>query len=273
MSERRRLTHSSRSSGCARCSPSCAALHARRRPAACRARGGRARSSPRRAPRARWRERAEALAVLDLQVHHRLHLRRARVAEDRARARARAGRTPSGPGSRPTTFSSAMSAATRAAHSLVRERLVGLAVRRRGTRGSAPRGNSGPEVRAAACRRVPSARRARSSSPRSRRRAAAPSAPPASPAAGWIQMSSKMPLAQQPPVGDAVERHAAREAELSLPVSSRACRATRSTISSVTSWIEAARSISRRVMRASGLRAGPPNSASKRAFVMRRPSR
>src|SRR5206468_12868907 len=32
------------------------------------------------------RERPEALAVLDLEVHHRLHLRTARVADDRAAA-------------------------------------------------------------------------------------------------------------------------------------------------------------------------------------------
>ncbi len=47
--------------------------------------------------------------------------------------------------------------------------------------------------------------------------------------------------------------------------------ARRRTTSSVTAWIEAARSISRCVRRSSGLRAGPPKSASNLAFVIVRP--
>jgi hypothetical protein len=42
----------------------------------------------------------------------------------------------------------------------------------------------------------------------------------------------------------------------------------RSTTSSVTAWIDAARSISRCVSRSSGLRGGAPNSASKRSLVI-----
>ena len=44
---------------------------------------------------------------------------------------------------------------------------------------------------------------------------AAPSAPPASPAAGWIQMSSNGSFAQQPAVGDAIQRHAAGQHQVS----------------------------------------------------------
>ena len=46
----------------------------------------------------RRRERPEALAELDLHVHHRLHVGAPRIAEDAARTRARAGRTPCAPG-------------------------------------------------------------------------------------------------------------------------------------------------------------------------------
>ncbi len=73
---------------------------------------------------------------------------------------------------------------------------------------------------------------------------AAPSAPPASPAAGWIQMSLEAAVAQQLAVGDAVERHAAGQAEIASRRSRAAsARVSRSTTSSVTAWIDAARSI------------------------------
>ena len=53
---------------------------------------------------------------------------------------------------------------------------------------------------------------------------ATPSAPPASPAAGWIQSSLERALAQQAAVADAVERDAARQAEvLEAGLAVRAC--------------------------------------------------
>ena len=53
---------------------------------------------------------------------------------------------------------------------------------------------------------------------------ATPSAPPASPAAGWIQSSLERPLAEEPAVADAVERDAAGEAERSQAgLAVRAC--------------------------------------------------
>ena len=43
---------------------------------------------------------------------------------------------------------------------------------------------------------------------------AAPRAPPASPAAGWIQISLERAFAKEAPVADAVERDAAGQAEV-----------------------------------------------------------
>ena len=57
----------------------------------------------------------------------------------------------------------------------------------------------------------------------------------------------------------------------SAPVSAASERVSRSTTSSVTAWIDAARSISRWVSNSSGLRGGPPNSSSNSPLVMRRP--
>ncbi len=59
----------------------------------------------------------------------------------------------------------------------------------------------------------------------------------------------------------------ARQA-LRSPVVSRAWRAIRSTISSVTTWIDRAMSISRLVSSLSGGRAGAPKSLSNFAFVI-----
>ena len=79
-------------------------------------------------------------------------------------------------------------------------------------------------------------------------------------------------VAQHLAVGDAVERDAAGEAQILRCRSRlRSERASRSTTSSVTAWIEAARSMWRCVSGSSGLRGGPPNSASKRALVIVRP--
>ncbi len=52
------------------------------------------------------------------------------------------------------------------------------------------------------------------------------------------------------------------------PVSACSVRASRSTTSSVTFWIEAAMSISRWVIAVSGLRGGPSNRPSNFAFVI-----
>ena len=94
----------------------------------------------------------------------------------------------------------------------------------------------------------------------------------ASPAAGCTIDVLEGAVAQHLAVGDAVERHAAGEAQVRLARSrARARASSRSTTSSVTAWTDAARSISRWVSGASGLRGGPPNSSSNRALVMVRP--
>ena len=57
-----------------------------------------------------------------------------------------------------------------------------------------------------------------------------------------------------------------------MPVSACTWRAVWSIASSVTAWIDAAMSISRRVIGVSGLRGGPPNSVSNFGEVIRSPS-
>ena len=101
---------------------------------------------------------------------------------------------------------------------------------------------------------------------------AAPSAPPASPLAGWIQRWSKTFSRRSRPFATQLSATPPAMQQLSQPVTSRACRAILRTMSSVTTWIDAARSISRCVISLSGLRAGPPKSLAKRSLVMRRPS-
>ena len=98
-----------------------------------------------------------------------------------------------------------------------------------------------------------------------RTKRAAPSAPPASPAAGWMNNPSthaRRPFATQlsatPP---AITR-------FFVPVIFVMCTTSFSITSSVTSCTDAARSIWRRMIGASGFRAGPPNSSSKRALVI-----
>ena len=98
---------------------------------------------------------------------------------------------------------------------------------------------------------------------------AAPSAPPASPAAGWIQMPSNTRSRSRMPLATQLSATPPAITRLGSPVTSRARRAHPSTASSHTFWMEAAMSISRRVMRDSGWRAGPPKSASKRSLVIR----
>ncbi len=101
----------------------------------------------------------------------------------------------------------------------------------------------------------------------------APRAPPASPAAGWIQRSSKIPARSSTPLATQLSATPPAMQRLRLPVISRAWRASLRTISSVTSWIDFARSISRWVIGDSGGRAGPPNSAANLPLVISRPSR
>ena len=91
---------------------------------------------------------------------------------------------------------------------------------RRGTRGSRRSEKRGPEQRAALLR--PAGRRcAGCPSSWCQMNRAAPSAPPASPAAGWIQMSSNGPFAQDAAVGHAVQRHAAGQAQVASGRSAR----------------------------------------------------
>jgi hypothetical protein len=89
-------------------------------------------------------------------------------------------------------------------------------------------------------------------------KSAAPSAPPASPPPAGSRSARKGPRAGCA-VADAVQRHPAGQAEIRHPVS-RASAGQRSMISSVTTWIEAARSISRCVSSDSGGRGGAPKS-------------
>src|ERR1700747_2431840 len=56
------------------------------------------------------------------------------------------------------------------------------------------------------------------------------------------------------------------------PVSSARLRVSRSTASSITAWIDAARSMWRCSSGAAGMRGAPSNSASKRSFVIVRPA-
>ena len=100
---------------------------------------------------------------------------------------------------------------------------------------------------------------------------ATPSEPPASPAAGWIHRSSKMPSRRILPFATQLSATPPAMQSFDMPVASRTWRAMRSTISSVTTWIDAARSMSLWVSGDSGARAGRPKSCSKRRPVMRRP--
>ena len=125
------------------------------------------------------------------------------------------------PWNRPTTASSATSRAISRGQLALAELAVGITVRVEILLDLAGE-NSGPrnDPRIESCeswiaRGLPSSLCQTSS--------AAPRAPPASPAAGWIHRSSNESLAQESTVGHAVEGHAAGQAELRLPVRRWAC--------------------------------------------------
>ena len=137
-----------------------------------------------------------ALAELDLQVHHLLHLRRARVADDR-RPPAPAARTPSGPGT--SRRPSRRPAIRRPAG----DRLVAVERLVRSPRAAEERRDlvvveARPEQRPAL--RVRRPRRPRLAEHVVSEQQRTPSAPPASPAAGWIQRSSNGPSRQIRPL-------------------------------------------------------------------------
>ena len=97
---------------------------------------------------------------------------------------------------------------------------------------------------------------------------AAPSAPPASPAAGWIQTWSNGPSRRIFPFPTQFSATPPAMHRLGSPVSACAVFAILSMMSSVTAWIEAARSISRCVIGLSAARGGPPNRRSNFADVI-----
>ena len=74
---------------------------------------------------------------------------------------------------------------------------------------------------------------------------AAPRAPPASPAAGWIQRFSKRPSRRIRPLATQFSATPPARQRFFMPVCRCTCRGQRSMTSSVTAWIEAARSMSR----------------------------
>ena len=216
MSERGRWTVARRSRSPPRSASGSPAIRRASRtgpPAACRARADRGRSSPRPVRPARRGERTEALPELDLQVHHRLHPRRAGVPQDRA------GAQRPGPELHPPLEESHDLTLGDAPGHLVRPRL-----RRRLVEGDALGLQVLPDLdpprtpapgRCRAWRRRPDLSLRAGSS-----RLCPPPAPPRArrrrrpPPAG--SRGRRRSPAQQPAVGHAVERHAAGQAEVPL---------------------------------------------------------
>ena len=97
---------------------------------------------------------------------------------------------------------------------------------------------------------------------------AAPIALPASPAAGWIHSSSNGPSRSRRPLATQLSATPPARHSFFMPVSAATVRASFSTMSSVTSWIERATSMCRCVSSDSGPRGGPSNSASNLALVI-----
>ena len=171
------------------------------------------------------RERAERLAELDLQVHRRLHRRRARVAEDAARAeRARAElHAPLEPaddaavGEQLGASRAARSSSGSIGHALGLQERLDVVV-----------AELGPEVgrrHGVACRRA-IARLCRAR--RTTRCSAAPTAPPASPAAGWIQIVSNGPSRRSRPLATQLSATPPARHRFFMPVVACAWRARRS---------------------------------------------
>ena len=169
------------------------------------------------------------------------------VAEDAAAARAPAGRTPCGPGTSRRPSPRASSSATYVAQSRRRRRgrSVMRAPARRGTSRSPSSVVPGPssEPRCAVAAAVRLRGLLEQLMPDEQRRAQRA----AGVARGRLNPDVlERPLAQDAAVADAVERHAAGQAQVLHARSARARAARiRSMTSSVTAWIDAARSISR----------------------------
>ena len=114
---------------------------------------------------------------------------------------------------------------------------------------------------------LPVARRAADPDGCARRHTRRRRAPPASPAAGWIQMSSNIPLSRIFPLATQFSATPPAIVRRRLPLRSRAVRASRRTISSVTCCTASARSMCACVSSDSGSRRGIPNSRSHRRLV------
>ena len=216
------------------------------------------------------RERSERLAVLDLEVHDRLHGGRARIADDRTVAE-RAG--PELHPSLQEPHHVAVGDRTGDALGTRRagEALVGVAALvepRRHFVAAEP----GTEVRALhpIVHAVGFARVVEDLVPAVQRGADGAAGVAGR---GLDPEVLERPLAQQDTIRDAVERDSTGETHVRSPVVSAASRAIVSTMSSVTTWIDAARSSSRRVISDSGARGGPPNRSAKRRFVIVSPER
>ena len=205
-------------------------------------------------PPERRGERTEALPELDLPVHRRLHLA-ASAASPRIERLPRArGPNSIRPWKQPHHASSGDAPGDGRGPRVLGRLLVGDALRlqvlpdaRRRTPGPGrPRAWRRP-ARTSRCRSpfVPVVHRA------------APQRPAGVPGRRLDPEVVEDPRAQQLAVGHAVERHPAGQAEVALAGAAPGRgRPARSTISSVTSWIERARSISRRLMAPPGCRAG-----------------
>ncbi len=89
---------------------------------------------------------------------------------------------------------------------------------------------------------------------------AVPRAPPASPAAGWIQMFSNGPSRRSLPLATQLSATPPAMQRFFMPVCSWMCRPIFITMSSVTFWIEAAMSMCSWSSLPSAGRAGRPNS-------------
>ncbi len=174
----------------------------------------------------RRREGAEALAVLDLEVHHRLHLRRARVAEDRARAErprpelhaplAEADDVLLGDEARDASAPSRSARAPRRA-----------ARARRGSRGSAPAGTRGRAARRSCRRGRRCAARAACRNRCGRRRAARPARRRRRPPRAGSRGRRRCPARSSLPLATQLSATPPARQRFRLPVSSRAWRARR----------------------------------------------
>ena len=213
-------------------------------------------------------ERPEALAELDLEVHRRLHGRRARVAQDAARAQG--PRAELHPALEPADdlavgqqagdvveqLGLVVEPPARTAPCAARDRSTSSVVKL-GPEEAPLLGSRGRSGRAGLVQElVPDEQR------RAQRAAGI--------AGGRLDPDVvEVALAEQPAVGHAVQRHAAGQDQVLHPGPS-ACtwRPIRSTASSVTAWMLAARSMCRCSSGDSGARGGPPKRRWNRRLVI-----